>query len=471
MFLTKVTLAGEPVSVHMFPGSEAEQPNALAVSKDGSFLSMVGYFRGTLTLGDENYVNDATVLADGTDCGTNCPKDAFLAKLSSIDSSVEWSIHYPHKEDESTEFFSTAITEAGDIVWGGHIANTGRLGVVAKDGTTKWEKRYSTSSVGPFNDVKEMANGNFVAVGSLAGSEDFGGDVGTISSTYPGSREGLVLVLDPETGDAKWAALMGSPYQYTRASKAVLVATADSDIYVACAGPCNNVNVSNNNAGGVMMASVHKGGIAKFSAAGKPKWMSELPTYPQGMAAMKDSAVYVSFYESTPIMYGDDTFTNWVGDDTKDQFIIKFNPDDGMGEWVMQQGGTGKEYVRRMAMDKNGDIYTTGKSGSNPGYFDNILMTAHDNSNKNDMFLAKMATSSEDWPSCKTKTNCVKVGYCFFQNTCYQDGAFMPPGDVICDGAIATECNSESNSAKISFTWSTTVILSIISVFMIGHIF
>jgi len=470
MFLTKVTLAGEPVSIHMFPGSEAEQPNGLAVSKDGSFLSMVGYFRGTLTLGNKNYTNDATQLTDGTDCGSNCPKDAFLAKLSSSDSSVEWSIHFSHDGDKSTELFSTAVTEAGDIIYGGHIANTGRLGVVANDGiVTKWQTLYP-SAVGPFNDVKEMPDGSFVAVGSLAGSANFGGDVGTISSTYAGSREGLVLVLDPDTGYAKWAALLGSPYQYSRASKAVLVATTDDDIYVACAGPCNNVKVSNSNDGGMMMASIYKGGVAKFSAAGEPKWISELPTYPQGMAAMKDSAVYVSFYEDKPVMYGDDNFTTWEGDDTKDQFIIKFNPEDGRGEWVMQQGGTGKEYVRRMAMDKNGDIYTTGKSGSNPGYFDNIQLTAHNNSNSNDMFLAKMATSSKDWPSCKTKTNYVKTGYCFFQNTCFEDGAFMPPGDVVCAGANETEYNTLS-SASYSFMGSSTVVLSIITLCVIGNIF
>jgi len=435
MFLSKVTLAGEPVSIHTFPGSEAEQPNALAVSADGSFLSMVGYFRGTLTLGTNEYVNDGLQLADGSDCGSNCPKDAFLSKLSSTDSSVEWSLHIPHEGDASTELYATAVTTAGDIVYGGHIANVGRLGVVTNEGLTRWKKVYD-DSVGPFNDLKEMPNGDFVAVGSLAGSADFGGDVGTISSKYAGSREALVLVLDSVTGDPKWAALMGSPYQYSRASKGVLVATTDTDIYVACAGPCSNIKVSNDKtAGGNMMSSEHKGGIAKFTSKGTPSWVSELPTYPQGMAASKGTAVYVNFYEDKPVTYGDDTFTNYVGEDTKDQFIIKFNPITGVGEWVMQQGGTGKEYVRKMAMDANGDIYTTGKTGSSPGHFDNVKMTSHDNSNKNDMFLAKMVTSVEGTPACKVDKDVLKGGYCFFQNTCFEDGMLMPPGDVPCVGA------------------------------------
>ena len=125
MFLTKVTLDGDPVSVHTFPGSEME-PNALAVSGDGSFLSMVGYFRGKATLGDKEYNNDSTQLSDGSDCGSNCPKDAFLAKLSSTDdSNVEWSIHFPHQGDKSSELYATAVTTAGDIVYGGHVANVG----------------------------------------------------------------------------------------------------------------------------------------------------------------------------------------------------------------------------------------------------------------------------------------------------------------------------------------------------------
>jgi len=482
MFLSKVTLEGEPVSIHTFPGSEAEQPNGLAVSADGSFLSMVGYFRGTLTLGSEEYLNDATQLTDGSDCGSNCPKDAFLSKISAADSSVAWSVHFPHQGDASTELFATAVTAAGDIVYGGHIANTGRLGVLANDGVVKrWETVYD-DSVGPFNDLKELPNGDFVAVGSLAGSANFGGEVGTISSTYSGSREALVLVLDAETGYAKWAALMGSPYQYSRASKGVLVATTDTDIYVACAGPCSHVRLSNDGtAGGNMMSSQHKGGIAKFTAAGTPLWISELPTYPQGMAANTGSAVYVNFYESAPVAYGADTFTNWVGADTKDQFIIKFDPTDGAGEWVMQQGGTGKEYVRRMAMDARGDIYTTGKTGSSPGHFDTVKMTAHDNANENDMFLAKMATSVEGLPHCKMTRGVLKGGYCFFQNTCFEDGMLMPPGDVVCVGAEEPEVEvepvpkNEGLSSAASSVMGRSVTMCILSIvvlpLVIGNLF
>jgi len=451
MFLTKVTLAGEPVGIHMFTGSEAEQPNGLAVSKDGKYLSMVGYFRGTLTLGKETYNNGALTLSDGSDCGSNCPKDGFLVKLDAVEANVMWSKHFMHDGDKSTEILTTDITENGEIVYGGHIANTGRLGVLDnKDGATVWESIFG-ESVGPFTDVKTMTNGQVVAVGSLQGSEDFGGDVGVLSSAYTGSREALVLVFDPKTGTPKWAALMGSPYQYARSSKGVLCATAGDDIYVACSGPCNNVQVSNNaSAGGMKMASNHKGAVAKFSASGEPQWISEVPTQPQGLAAMEGSHVYVSYYEDKPIDYGDATFLNWKGEDTKDQFIIKFDSDSGKGQWVMQQGGTGKEYVRRMAMDKYGDIYTTGKTGSNPGYFDNIQMTSHDNSNKNDMFVAKMTTSDEVLPSCMCDKDTVKAGHCFIQNTCFKDGADIPPGE-------GEKCVAENVECKVATESSSSI--------------
>jgi len=465
MFLTKVTLAGEPVSVHTFPGSEAEQPDGLAVSKDGSFLSMVGYFRGTLTLGSDTYTNDALLLQDGSDCGSNCPKDGFVVKLDTKDSSVMWSKHFSHSGDKSTIIFTTAITDVGQIVYGGHIANAGRIGLLEnKDGKTVWEIVFQ-DSVGPFSDVQTMPNGDLVAVGSLAGETDFGGDVGVLKSKYSGSREALVLVLDATTGDAKWAALMGSPYQYARSSTAILCATTDSDIYVGCSGPCNNVQVSNNaNAGGIMMAHTHLGAVAKFSSTGEPKWVSEIPTQPQGMAAMEGSSVYVSFYEDEPVTYGDAEFLNWQGADTKDQFIIKFYPESGKGQWVMQQGGTGKEYVRRMAMDKNGDIYTTGKTGSNPGYFDNIQMTTHDSSNKNDMFLAKMATSCERVPSCKCNADTVQAGYCFIQNTCFKDGADIPPGNEgqKCEAGTATCVKDPIVSCELLKESSTATTSSII---------
>jgi len=475
MFLTKVTLAGEPVSIHTFPGSGAEQPNGLAVSPDGSFLGMVGYFRETLSLGPREYVNDAIALTDGSDCGTNCPKDAFLAKISAEDSSVEWSIHFPHRGDSSSELFATAVTAAGDISYAGHVGNTGRLGVIAADGVVKrWETVYDTP-VGAFNDVAVLPGGRLVAVGSLAGTANFGGAVGTLSSTFAGSREALVLVLDAATGEAEWAALMGSTVQYSRASKGALVTAAGADLYVACAGPCSSVRTSKDADSKDMMANVHAGGVAKFSGDGEPLWVSEISTQPQGLAAMEGSAVYVSFYEDSPVQYGGDTFTTWVGDDSKDQFIIKFDPDTGVGAWVMQQGGTGKEYVRRMAMDANGDVYTTGKTGSNPGHFDGIRMTSHDPSNENDMFLAKMATSVEGLPPCKVAADVVAGGYCFVQNTCFDDGMMLPPGDIVCVGGDGPPLEMEpqmdaQSSAALPTTGSVAVGLGMSLPFLVGNL-
>ena len=95
----------------------------------------------------------------------------------------------------------------------------------------------------------------------------------------------------------------------------------------------------------------------------------------------------------------------------------------------MQQGGEGMEYVRKMGMDKNGDIYTVGLTQSNPSRFDNIVLTEHNSTDGYDVFIAKLATSVETLPDCLCGENEVKSGFCFMQNMCFSKGAVMADGN------------------------------------------
>ena len=52
--------------------------------------------------------------------------------------------------------------------------------------------------------------------------------------------------------------------------------------------------------------------------------------------------------------YGDMTLAAWG---SFDHYIAKIDASSGAGEWVLQTGGHGLEYVRRMATDANGDLH------------------------------------------------------------------------------------------------------------------
>merc|ERR1719469_1843570 len=132
-------------------------------------------------------------------------------------------------------------------------------------------------------------------------------------------------------------------------------------------------------------------------------------------------------------------------------------------------------------MGAHGDIYTTGMTGSRPGHFDAVTMTAHDNANENDMFLAKLATSVEGLPHCKRTRGVLQGGYCFFQNTCFADGMLMPPGDVVCVGTEETAVevepvpNTEGLSSAASSVMGRSVTMCILSIvvlpLVIGNLF
>ena len=86
-----------------------------------------------------------------------------------------------------------------------------------------------------------------------------------------------------------------------------------------------------------------------------------------------------------------------------------------------------------MCVDGNGDVYTTGMTGSDPIYFDPLSVDSHITPEDalRDLFVAKLATSTEALPDCKSDETTVKPGACFVSNACYDDGD-AGRGDLSC---------------------------------------
>ena len=96
---------------------------------------------------------------------------------------------------------------------------------------------------------------------------------------------------------------------------------------------------------------------------------------------------------------------------------------DGHGAFALQQGGGGLEYLRRMAIDNEDNVYTTGMTGSNPLYFDPLVVDTHMYDDRtSDLFVAKLS-ATEALPTCKSDADTISNGNCFVANSCYEDSA------------------------------------------------
>jgi len=426
VFLSKIRKDGTPEAIFLYPGEGSEGPVRLKATDDGKHVIMAGYFRGTIDFGGTllKYEGGNT-LADGTDCGRRCPNDGFVAKLNADDGSVVWARQVEHNNDASSNVQGMTVLGNGNVIIAGEKYGIGYVGSLRnRDGGKVWDKLFDPS-VSIFNDVVTGPNDNWiVAVGSMSGKADFGGQVGLLETAYD-QKEALVIALDPLNGEALWAALISSEDQGSQSSTNLHCSHDDDNIYVACSGPCTSVR-STSSDGILSVQDSFTGALLKITEDGDPVWLSPLHESPKGLASMKGTDVYVNHHTSRNITYGITEFKVWG---SLDQFIVKYDRDTGRGKWVMQQGGEGMEYVRKMGMDKNGDIYTVGLTQSNPSRFDNIVLTEHNSTDGYDVFIAKLATSVETLPDCLCGENEVKSGFCFMQNMCFSKGAVMADGN------------------------------------------
>ena len=340
--------------------------------------------------------------------------------------------------------------ESGDVyVSGSHQdGDNDAYGFVDRmDGATGfrvWRKSWGAG----VNTLREVIASDdesvLVAVGSMVGTKDLGGLVGELSTTKPDTAEALVLGLDPSDGSAVWAVTIAD-FDHVddgSSSSASHFDLKDGFAYVACSGGCGVVR---HHCGESLELGVdaYSGAVVKLDASdGTIVWGADAPSA-YGIAASSASnpqgaAVYVQAGSSAAsFTLGDVTFT---GMGSQDQYIVKIDGD-GRGDWALQSGGDDLEYLRRIAIDPFGDVYTSGRTDSDPVYFDPLVVDTHITPEEpmEDMFVAKLRTTAEATPACLLAGGGVEAGSCYVGNRCYADGDAARGGApcVGCDAAVS----------------------------------
>ena len=464
VYLAKVSLSGEPAAVWVFPGSAREFPAHLAASADEAWVAMTGYFGGNVSFG-EDFSFENTKAED---------RDGFVVKIDAADGTVAWARHVASPTAETIPG-GVAFDAAGNVAFVGRRCETttalceGFLTVLkGDDGSSLY-----TVSFGPevpaLEDVAYSSSSDrYFAAGSLTGTVDVGGGQGLLEhkNASGGQAAALVLALEAASGIVSWAATADGSSENNAENNAEasstffpLVEAKDGAVYVGCSGACRRA-LSSQPSGGVAVELRDDegmgGAVFKFDeATGAPVWAAAAPA-PLGLALAGDG-VYVTTHLGGAVTFGDTTFSSRG---SLDQYVIKVDAAGGRGEWVLQAGGVGLEYVRRMATDHRGDLYTIGLTQSHPAFFGDFALDTHDAADGYDVFIAKIRTSAEALPACRASATEVLADACFVGNLCYAaNDTSLVLGDYcrLCDPAVSQSAFTTLDLATSCFIDDTCV--------------
>lgn len=118
-----MSLDGTPEAIWLYPGTEYDFGTQLATSHDETYISLTGYFFGSIALGTVIFTNEFN------------GADGFVAKISSMDGEVQLAHHLPGIENTSSASWGTTFDSEGNVAVTG--AGYAML-LTAEDGSRIW---------------------------------------------------------------------------------------------------------------------------------------------------------------------------------------------------------------------------------------------------------------------------------------------------------------------------------------------
>jgi hypothetical protein len=252
------------------------------------------------------------------------------------------SVNNPNTANNQNDIFISKVDANGNFVWAKQLA-----GIDLKDATS----------------VGVDAAGNVYTTGFFYGTVDFDPGVGVSNLTSKGYNDIFISKLDA-SGNFVWAKQMGSLY-----GDSGYAITVDSAGNVFTTGSFSDTCDFDPNAGvSNMTALVENIFISKLDTNGNYVWAKSMGgiAYNRGKAITLDASgnVYVggTFGGTTDFdpNAGVANLTS-VGSfgGNEDMFVLKLDLN-GSYVWAIQFGGTGVKFLKGMAVDASGNVFTAG---------------------------------------------------------------------------------------------------------------
>ncbi|WP_437571041.1 hypothetical protein [Sorangium sp. So ce542] len=355
VFVARFDAAGGRQWDRLFGDSGFQDGRGVAIGSDGSAI-ITGYFSGSINFG-------------GTTQSSGGGVDVFVAKLDP-DGAHLWSRSYGGVSNQYAN--AVAVDASDNVALVGHFAGTLSLGgscpsmtsaggndvFIAKldpMGACLWNRRAGSSAAQQYGyGVTVDGAGSVIAIGSFAGSADFG----TGTKTSAGQTDIFVAKYD-SAGTSLWSNTYGD--------------TADQYGYAVASDATGNVFIvgyfsSTLTFGGEVLSS--SGGydifVGKLDSAGNPLWGKRFggpgDQFSNGVAIDGDNNLVITGSFAGATNFGGASLSS-TGD--SDLFIAKLNGATGGHIWSYGFGGASGEVGYAVAIDNLEHTIVTGSYGSN----------------------------------------------------------------------------------------------------------
>ncbi|MBK9221011.1 MAG: SBBP repeat-containing protein [Saprospiraceae bacterium] len=370
IFISKLDASGNFLWAKRLGGANEDGGLSISIDLNGNVYT-TGYFNGTVDFDPGPGIFNLIVT------GNNGYSDIFISKLDASGNFL-WAKQMVGQGEGGDRSFKIAIDDFGNVYTTGYFNGTvdfdpgpGIFNLVNGNnpseifisklnstGNFLWAKKIGSIDWYAFGITLDK-NGNVYTTGFFTGEVDFDPGPGTFKLTSAG-RDIFVLKLDI-SGNFLWAKKMGGSFLAAGLSiccdingnsytTGYFQGTVDFD-----PGPSTNnlINVGTND----------NCFITKLNPAGQLVWVKQLGAVNQvqGHSIIADASgnVYTTglFSGTSDFNPGSGTFTMTAGG--WDAFISKLDAS-GNFLWAKQLGGGNSDIAYSIALDKIGNIYTTG---------------------------------------------------------------------------------------------------------------
>ena len=375
VFITKLDPLGNFIWAKQIGGVYSDQARAAAIDTFGNIYiasSFIGSINFTTSEGNESFISYGV-------------SDIFLAKLDSS-GNILWGRQIGGASTDLVE--KMAIDTQGNIVLTGSFYGTTDFdpGIsvynltcygqavnsdvyickLNSNGDFIWAKQIGGTGYDFGNDITFDSSDNLFITGQFSGLCDFDTGVNTFNLSAIGGSDVFILKLN-SSGDFIWVKQIGS--SMNDSGKSINVDNS-GEIYVS--GFFSDVISLNLSSGNISLNPF--GGtdvfIAKVNSLGDVSWVKQIggnnSETTMASAVDYDGNLYcagifkdlVDFNPGSPIF-------NLQSEGNYDIFLTKFSPA-GDFNWAVKMGGVNEDYVRDIAIDADGNIFST-------GYFQDVV--------------------------------------------------------------------------------------------------